>query len=1279
MATLVLGAVGAAVGGSFGGSFLGLSGAVVGRAVGATLGRAIDQAILGGGADAVETGRMDRLRLTGASEGTAIPRTIGRTRLSGQVVWASRFQEMTETTGGGGKGGPKPPKQTRYSYAISLAIALCEGEITRVGRIWADGREIPRSSIQMRIYRGTERQMPDGLIEAIEGRDNAPAFRGVAYVVLENLDLTPFGNRVPQLSFEVVRHIEVPGIVPAPSSLIEGVALVPGTGEYALATTAVHYDYGGSKDSANVNTAQGISDFRVSMDDLVEELPNLKSVSLVVSWFGNDLRCGHCRIRPCVEQNEFDGARNEWSVAGLTRGRAERIPELEGRPVYGGTPSDRSVIEAIRDLNARGIAVTFYPFILMDQLAGNGLPDPHGGPEQPALPWRGRITTSLAAGRPGTSDRTTGARSEVAAFFGSGAGEWSYRRFILHYAELCAQAGGVEAFCIGSEMRELTRIRGENDSFPAVEELQELAREVRRILPNAKISYAADWSEYYGYHPADTGNVHFHLDPLWAAPEIDFIGIDNYMPVADWRDGRDHADAAFRNCGNLDYIHANIEGGEGFDWYYASSEGRLAQDRVPITDGQHDEPWIFRYKDLRSWWSKPHHDRIDGIRSARPTAWRPQSKPFRFTEYGCAAIDKGANQPNKFLDVKSSESSLPRFSNGRQDDTMQMQYLRGVVSYWKDGERNPKSDIYDGRMLDLSASLVWAWDTRPWPFFPELSSYWSDAENHARGHWISGRTGNEPLGTVIAHLCRSVGQTRVDVSKVYGVVRGYAMLDVQTARADIQPLMLAYGVEASEQDGTIVFSMRADAPETRLSSESLVRREGPVVKRQRGPVAETPGRVLLNHVDSNGDFELRVADATLPGVEIAAVSQSELPLSMTRAEAQEIAERYLTEAGITQDTLEIELPPSLREQKPGHLIRLDDTADLWRIDRLEDGAGRKVHAVRTERTQYEPSDGVPETAERIRPLAPLPVDATFMDLPLLTGEESPYAPYIAVSGIPWPGTVAVHSSSEDANYRLNAFVTGPTITGVTQSELNSAMPSVFDNGPELLVRIIGGTLETVSETALLAGANAAAINDGSTQGWEIFQFSRARLVGPDIWGLSGRLRGQRGTEWAMTTTRPVGSRVVILDESLTQLDFRRDTLGSQRHFRTGPANLPLENGVFDHATITVEGEGLRPYAPAHLRARRQVGGVAASWVRRSRIGGEGWGEFDVPLGEAREAYRARVMRTDGSIAFERTVLSPELFIADGDLKWTGADPLRLEIVQVSDDIGPGAAARITLP
>ena len=208
------------------------------------------------------------------------------------------------------------------------------------------------------------------------------------------------------------------------------------------------------------------------------------------------------------------------------------------------------------------------------------------------------MTLHKAPGVAGSVDGTAAAAAQVAAFFGaaqasdftptatgvtySGPQEWSFRRMILHYAHLCAQAGGVEAFCIGSEMRSLTQIRGAGHSFPAVQALRQLAADVRGILgPSVKIGYAADWSEYFGYtHP--NGNRYFHLDPLWADAQIDFIGIDNYMPLSDWREGEDHADAGWGSIYDLGYLQANVEGGEGYDWYYANDAHRAAQRRHTV-------------------------------------------------------------------------------------------------------------------------------------------------------------------------------------------------------------------------------------------------------------------------------------------------------------------------------------------------------------------------------------------------------------------------------------------------------------------------------------------------------------------------------------------------------------------------------------------------------------------------------------------------------------------------------------------------------------------------
>jgi len=276
----------------------------------------------------------------------------------------------------------------------------------------------------------------------------------VAYVVFEDLPLAQFGNRVPQFTFEVIRPSEQTESLATADigRQVRGVALIPGTGEYALAQTPVYLspDFG-EEIGINVNTPLGGTDFVVATEALKEELPNCGSALLVVSWFGDDLRCGDCEVTPRVEQTEVDGDPMPWVVSGQARASAATVPMDGTRPVYGGTPCDQSVIEAIRGLTARGQDPVFYPFILMTQQDGNTLNDPYTGePGQPTLPWRGRITTALAPGMEGTPDTTLTAEAEVAAFMGNaqprdfaisgesvtytGPTEWRYRRFILHYA-----------------------------------------------------------------------------------------------------------------------------------------------------------------------------------------------------------------------------------------------------------------------------------------------------------------------------------------------------------------------------------------------------------------------------------------------------------------------------------------------------------------------------------------------------------------------------------------------------------------------------------------------------------------------------------------------------------------------------------------------------------------------------------------------------------------------------------------------------------------------------
>ncbi len=270
MATVVLQYAGQVAGTLLGGSL----GGMIGRALGGIAGNLIDQTLLGGGPRKIEGPRLGDLRVMSSSEGAPIPRLWGRMRIAGQVIWATNFEEVTSTTtekasakGGGGS----ETKVTEYPYFANFAIALCEGEIDSIGRVWADGKEIDISEFTVRLHPGTDDQEPDSLIVAKAGAGNVPAYRGTAYAVFERFPINDYGNRVPQLSFEIFRGAG------GAEDHVRAVNIIPGSTEFGYDTMVVTREAGpGVTDSENAHASALRSAFRDALASLRHEASHVQ-------------------------------------------------------------------------------------------------------------------------------------------------------------------------------------------------------------------------------------------------------------------------------------------------------------------------------------------------------------------------------------------------------------------------------------------------------------------------------------------------------------------------------------------------------------------------------------------------------------------------------------------------------------------------------------------------------------------------------------------------------------------------------------------------------------------------------------------------------------------------------------------------------------------------------------------------------------------------------------------------------------------------------------------
>jgi len=1279
MATLALSVAGQFVGAAVGGPI----GAVVGRALGALAGSAIDNALFGA-KPAAATPMGSDIRLQGSAEGGPIPRLYGWSRFTGNIIWATQLEATTQQSSGA-KGTSNTTTTT--TLLANFAVALCEGEVQRLGRIWADGELLETDTLNFRFYRGSETQPVDSLIELKQGTGNAPAYRGLCYLVFEQLDLTPFGNRIPNLSVELCR------VVGELEPAITAITVIPGATEFGYdPVPRVRIVWAGATANENAHLYPHRSDWTVSLDELQALCPNLEHVSLVVAWFGDDLRCGNCTIAPRVENatRAVDGT--AWEVSGLTRAAARVVTSVDGNPAYGGTPSDATVLAAIADLKGRGLKVTLYPMLLMDIAADNSLPDPRtGAAGQPAYPWRGRITCTPAPGQAGTPDQTDTASAQVAAFVGAataasfsasgstvsygGPADWGYRRMLLHYAMLATLAGGVDTLLIGSEFAALTPVRGSGNSFPFVEALATLAAELRAVLDaGTRLTYAADWSEFSGYQPPDApGDKFFHLDALWASPAIDALGLDNYLPLADWRDGTDHLDATIADSPyDPLYLAGNIAGGEGFDWYYASDADRIANRRTPITDGAHDEPWIWRTKDLVGWWSNAHYNRIGGVRAATPTAWVPQSKPLWFTELGCPAVDKAANQPNVFPDPKSAESARPYFSSGAPDALAQRQFLRAHFGWWRpdapgfEGTRNPESALYAGRMVDTDRLYLWTWDARPYPAFPNDLADWADGGNYATGHWLTGRLGALATDELLRAAAADYGFALASAEAAPPLLFGLDVEGVNSARDSVQPALDAAGLGIHDTAAGLSFARAKPRLALAVATGQLVAADGPLLSRKRPDPAEAVARLAYGFTDRERDY----LNGSVTAMRLAAGATSGVtsPLVLDLAGARGAAERLLADNAIGNETLTLTLPPSLGALENGDVVAIAGAGGgPFVVTGLSDSTARQasLQALTSTVTAAIVADRPLPAAATTSPQAiPLVYAAHLPNDPAAPG---PSRLLLAAMSSPWPGEVTV---TDDASGAPLATLARSASLGTLVSAIGSGPTAVWDTVTQLALSLPQGHLATASEAAVLAGVNRLAVETDS--GWEIIGFTDAALVAPSTYTLTRLLRGQGGTAVGAAAA---GSRVIVLDATPVADAVPVDWLGTSLTLRAYAGRADPTGRPF---AANIDLAPALPLPPVHLSATRDPlsGDVTLGWVRCSRADTDSWATAEAPLDFAPEAYALTICNGSTPVRAIAAASPTATYTAAEQAADFGALPssFTFTVAQLSPTLGPGLAA-----
>jgi hypothetical protein len=504
------------------------------------------------------------------------------------------------------------------------------------------------------------------------------------------------------------------------------------------------------------------------------------------------------------------------------------------------------------------------------------------------------------------------------------------------------------------------------------------------------------------------------------------------------------------------------------------------------------------------------------------------------------------------------------------------------------------------------------------------------------------------LSDVAARQCERAGltTTQYDTSALTGEVFGFAVTQLSTPRAVLEMLTQVYHFDGYESGGKLKFAHRGQAPVATIAYDDL----GASAAGRVEPLPlvrvndlELPAQVVVRYSNHTDDYRDGVeASDRLVSSLAGAVEAIELPLALAPQEARRVADvraaeivtSFMRTEGLALDTRYVALEPTDvitvvdedgATQYRMRVLRIRDDGMVRQLDATLDDVSA-ITSVAVTDANYTESSIV---------LVRSDTTSALLDIPILRDADDDSGHYAAVTKASntgsWPGATLLRGEN-DANYESVATYNDRTYIGTTVGTLAAPLggAGVFDESRSVSVTGFG-TLESWTRGDILEGLARPLL-----LGNEVVFYRTATNTGTGAYTVSGLLRGQRGTEWAMST-HTAGERAVLLQPAgLRRVQTPTTKIGVALDFKAVTTNSQAAGIVptsFANTSI-----GLRPFAPVDARFSTADGTPTVSWVRRTRKESSFTGPSgsSVPLGEDTEAYEVDIL-TDSPLTVVATV------------------------------------------
>jgi len=539
------------------------------------------------------------------------------------------------------------------------------------------------------------------------------------------------------------------------------------------------------------------------------------------------------------------------------------------------------------------------------------------------------------------------------------------------------------------------------------------------------------------------------------------------------------------------------------------------------------------------------------------------------------------------------------------------------------------------------------------------------------------------VGDIVGALCEraGLGAGEYDADDLTDSITGYALAQPTSARAAIEPLAAAFGFDAVESGDVMRFVPRGGATVATLDADDLSAHaygesQPPVLITTRADEGDLPRTVRVHYLDPATDYQPGVQEARRLQTSSRVETSVELAVAMSAEQARAAAVAILYRAWQGRQSYRLSVARDHTALEPTDPITaVDLRMRLTSVARGANGVIQIEAEAEDTGTIYGltlPADSGTHPAQTVG--LPGPTALAVLDLPALRDQDDNGGVYLAACGYlsGWEGTVVYRSADSGETWaEIDTLLDAGTL-GTATTALADGQATVWDFANTVTVQLLNGTLDSASESAVLNGANAAAL--GYHGRWEIIQWQTATLVGTNTYTLSGLLRGRRGTEWA-TGLHAIGDAFVLLDAA----DLTRSLLGSadygvSRRWRGASVGLDTLSG--DSRDIASVPESLVPYAPAHLSATRyeDVPFSATRW--RITVSAITSGNCAIAEWELRDTVGGSTLFTGGTASassyYDITQTPAKAFDGDATTEWAASSsslPQWLQYVAAAP-IGP---------